>query len=69
MKFVLSMFEREIAKAKKCGFCYFAKAIGSSKMRFGYTLGEAIAKAERDAKSLARKAMVNNPPNIQYGNI
>ncbi len=63
-------FAKEIKRAKASGMRYFAKAIGSPAMRFSVSIGDAIAKAKKNARRLARSAgCPANPPSVQFGEI
>ena len=55
------LFQREINNAMKRGQNYFAKAVGSASMRFGATLEEAEAKAQKDADRIAKRFGGSSP--------
>lgn len=65
-----AQFAAQIYAAKKRGMTHFAKAVGSSSMKFATSEAEARRLAENAVKRSMRSAKIDGPmPNIQSGEL
>jgi hypothetical protein len=69
-KVVAEWFANSIALAKAQGMTHYARSCGSMRICFGTTLEEAVRKAKKDARRLARESgCPTMPPSVQSGEL